>query len=91
MFEKKSRYADLPTYEVTDRRGRVVPVVPIPEPPAQAGIGIHLRKEGQRVDHLAHLYLDDAAGFWRICELNGVMLTETLTEAREIAIPGGAS
>lgn len=91
MFDTKSRYADLGTYEVTDRRGRMVPVVPIPEPPAEVRFGVHLRKEGQRVDHLAHLYLDDAAGYWRICELNGVMLAETLTEAREIEIPRGGS
>jgi hypothetical protein len=90
VFDDKSRYADLPTYEVTDRRGRPVPVVPVPDPPAQTRLGVHLRKEGQRVDHLAHLYLDDPAGFWRICELNEAMLPEALTEAREIEIPGQA-
>lgn len=88
MFDEKSRYAYLQTYKVPDRRGRLVPVVPVPEPPAQTPLGVHLRKEGQRLDHLAQKYLDDPAGFWRICELDDVMLPEALSEAREIPIPG---
>jgi hypothetical protein len=87
MFDKKSRYANLDTYEVTDHRGRTVTVVPVPEAPEEEAIGYHLLKQGQRVDHLAKKYLDNPAGFWRISELNDVMLPETLTEAQEIAIP----
>lgn len=87
MFDPKSRYAKLQTYQVVDRRGRTVPVVPVPDAPVQSLLGIHLRKEGQRTDHLAYRYLDDPAGFWRICEMNDAMLPEALTEAREIEIP----
>ncbi len=89
MFEKKSRYKskDVETYEVTDRRGRTVTVVSTPGAPVEKPLGIHLLKQGQRPDHLAVKYLDDPAGYWRICELNDVMLPETLTEAREIIIP----
>ncbi len=87
-FDQKSRYAKLEFYQVTDRRGRTVNVVPVPEAPNEVSIGTHLRKQGQRLDHLAQKYLDDPAGFWRICELNGVMLPETLSEASEIEIPG---
>lgn len=87
MFDNKSRYANLDTYEVTDHRGRKVIVVPVPGAPAQETLGYHLLKQGQRLDHLAKKYLHDAAGFWRISELNDVMLPETLTEALEIAIP----
>lgn len=87
MFDEKSRYRGVAPYEATDRRGRTVAVVPVPPAPAQALLGYHLRKEGQRLDHLAHHYLDDAAGFWRICELNDAMLPDALAEAREIAIP----
>jgi hypothetical protein len=87
MFDPKSRYAKLQAYQVVDRRGRTVPVVPVPDAPAQSLLGIHLRKEGQRTDHLAYRYLDDPAGFWRICEMNDAMLPEALTEAREIEIP----
>lgn len=87
MFDPKSRYASLETYEVTDRRGRRVKVVPVPPAPQQDSLGVHLMKEGQRIDHLSARYLNDPAGFWRICEHNDVMLPETLTEAREVKIP----
>ena len=87
MFDEKSRYRPLTPYLVTDRRGRTVPVVPVPPAPEQAELGVHLRREGQRLDHLAHEYLQDAAGFWRIAELNDAMLPDALAEAREIAIP----
>lgn len=87
MFDKKSRYANLDTYTVADHRGRKVIVVAVPDAPEEVFAGLHLMKQGQRIDHLAHKYLDDPAGFWRICELNDVMLPEALTEAQEIAIP----
>ena len=87
FYDGKSRYAKLQAYEVKDRRGRTVVVVPVPEAPKEASIGVHLVRQGQRLDHLAQKYLDDPAGFWRICELNGVMLPESLTEVQEIEIP----
>ncbi len=87
MFDSKSRYTGLQTYNVIDHRGRLVAVVPAAERPLDATLGFHVLKQGERLDHLAAKYLDDPAGFWRICELNDVMLAETLTEAREIAIP----
>jgi len=87
MFDEKSRYAKLETYTVKDRRGRTVTVVPVPDAPGEVPLGIHIMRQGQRIDHLAWKYLDDGAGFWRICELNDVMLPEALTEAREVVIP----
>lgn len=87
MFDDKSRYKDLPTFEVVDARGRTVRAVPAA--PAKASIerGVHLRKQGERLDHLANAYLSDPTGFWRICEHNDVVNPEILAEAREIAIP----
>ena len=87
MFDDNSRYAQLTPYTVQDRRGRNVQVVPVPAAPIQTALGIHLMRQGQRIDHLAWKYLDDGAGFWRICEINDVMLPEALTEAREVVIP----
>ena len=86
-FDPKSRYASLPLYQVRDHRGRTVEVVPVPQAPGEALRGIHVRKEGERLDLLASKYLDDAAGYWRIAEENDVMLAEALTEAQEIEIP----
>jgi hypothetical protein len=87
MFNEKSRYNNMEQYEVTDRRGRVVKVVSVPDAPLNPIIGFHLWRQGQRPDHLAAQYLNDPAGFWRIAEANNVMLVETLSEQQEIAIP----
>ena len=87
MFDAKSRYAKQETDQVTDRRGRTVVVVVPPEAPAQVLLGYHLRRQGQRLDQMAFKYLKNAAGFWRICELNDVMQAEMLSETDEIAIP----
>jgi len=87
VFDEKSRYADLAPYIVRDHRGRDVAVVPVPPPPNDVLLGIHLMRQGERLDHLAQKYLLNAAGFWRIGEQNDVMLAEQLTEAREIEIP----
>jgi hypothetical protein len=87
MFDEKSRYIHQPTYLAPDRRGRLVTVVTPPDAPAQTVRGYHLRRQGQRLDHMASKYLRDDTGFWRICELNDVMMAEMLTETDEIAIP----
>ena len=89
MFDPNSRYLNLPQYTVLDARGRTVSVVPTPPHPEQTLMGYHILRQGERLDHLASRYLSDPAGFWRIAELNDVMLAEDLTEQREIAIPGG--
>jgi len=87
MFSEKSRYKNVTQYEVIDQRGRTVKVVAAPVAPQQTIKGFHLLKQGQRTDHLASLYINDAAGFWRIAEANDAMLPEALSELSEIAIP----
>jgi hypothetical protein len=87
MFDDKSRYKDCETYQVHDRRERIVTVVAVPEAPRQSLRGYHRLMQGQRLDHLSQHYLADPAGYWRICELNDVMLAEALAEADEIGIP----
>lgn len=87
MFDRKSRYLKAETYLVTDARGRSVSVVAPPPPPEQLLLGVHLLRQGERLDLLAAKYLNDPTGFWRIAAQNNVMLPEALTEAREIEIP----
>ena len=87
MYDAKSRYAGLTPYEVTDRRGRTVTVVPPPNAPDTGLLGYHQRSQEERIDHLAYRYLDDPAGFWHLCEQNDVMLPVALSETRRIAIP----
>ena len=87
MFDSKSRYVKAETYAVEDARGRTVLVVAPPPPPDQVLLGIHLLKQGERLDLLAARYVNDPAGYWRIAEQNDVMLPEALSEAREVEIP----
>jgi hypothetical protein len=87
MFDPNSRYLGVASYTAVDRRGRMVTVIPAPDRPQQALLGLHRRIEGQRLDHLAFHYLADPAGYWRICELSDVMLPDALAEARDIPIP----
>jgi len=87
MFDDKSRYKELETYIRKDHRGRSVVTVPVPSALEEKFRGYHRRIQGQRLDHMAHRYLNNATGFWRICELNDAMLPEALSEAADIAIP----
>ncbi len=87
LFNEKSRYAKLATVLMVDSRGRSVEVVP-PAPALEQSLrGRHLRRQGERPDHLAALYLSDAAGYWRLAEKNDVMTAEVLSELREVLIP----
>ena len=87
MFDDNSRYKNAPVYELKDRRGRIVTVVATPPAPLQSLLGFHLLKQGQHLDHLAGRYLNNPTAFWRMSEINDVMLPEALSERKEIAIP----
>lgn len=88
IFDEKSRYAlNAEVYEVRDLRGRRVMALSVPDAPVQTLLGKHLRKEGQRLDHLANFYLQDPNGFWRLAELNDAMLPDALAEVDTLSIP----
>jgi len=88
LFDPKSRYVrNASTYEALDRRGRHVVALTVARRPVLALLGEHLRREGQRLDHLAHFYFNDAHGYWRIAELDEAMLPDALAEARVLQIP----
>jgi hypothetical protein len=87
MFDPKSRYAKVKPVRIVDARGRPVEAIPPAPHPRQTLRGIHARKQNERADHLAALYVADASGYWRLAEINDAMTGEVLTELREIAIP----
>lgn len=87
MFDPTSRYYRIPTVQVTDHRGRTVTAVRVPDAPVQQLRGEHLRRQGQRPDHLANFYLQDPNAYWRLAELADVIHPEALSEAEAIAIP----
>jgi hypothetical protein len=90
VFDAKSRYVKPPleVYSVTDRRGREVKALPMNEPPREQSVGEYVKKQGQRLDHLASSLLADPYGFWRIAEVNGVLLPDALEEAERLKVPG---
>jgi hypothetical protein len=87
VFNEKSRYAKITPVHVVDARGRIVEAIPPAPHPKQTLRGIHLRKENERPDHLAALYVADPAGYWRLAEQNDAMTAEVLIELREVEIP----
>ena len=87
MFDKSSRYYGIETLNVKDARGRTVTVVTAPDAPVQSIAGVHRLKQGQRLDHVAHRYLDDATSWWRIVELADVMLPDAIAEVQEVLVP----
>ncbi|KAF0813714.1 hypothetical protein IGB42_02067 [Andreprevotia sp. IGB-42] len=87
MFDSKSRYVAVTPVLMTDARGRTVEVIPPAPAPKQTFRGVHVRREGERPDHLAALYLSDPSGYWRLAEINDAMRAEVLTELREVVIP----
>jgi hypothetical protein len=87
MFDPKSRYAKAATYRTRDVRGREVEAVAVPDAPEQTLRGIHVHKDGERADHLAARYTADAAGYWRIAEINDAMTADALAELPQIRIP----
>lgn len=88
VFDAKSRYAkNASLYEVRDRLGRKVISLTVADKPVQTLLGEHLKREGQRLDHLANFYLKDPNGFWRIAELNEAMLPDALAEVETLKIP----
>jgi hypothetical protein len=87
VFDEKSRYANVEPVLLVDARGRTVEAIPPMPRPRQTVRGIRLRKQNERPDHLAALYLRDPAGWWRLAEQNDAMTAEVLTELREVEIP----
>jgi hypothetical protein len=90
VFDPKSRYVKQPleVYSVTDRRGREVKALPMNEPPNEQSVGEYVKKQGQRLDHLANSLLADPYGYWRIAEVNGVLLPDVLEQAERLQVPG---
>ncbi len=89
IFDRASRYVKPPLepYSAVDRRGREVKALPMIEPPIESSVGQYVRKQSQRLDHLAASFVGDAHAFWRIAEVNEALLPDSLSEVERIKIP----
>jgi hypothetical protein len=87
MFFPGSRYANLVPYQLRLPGGTVVQVTRTPLPGPPAVLGYHRRTQGQRLDHIAARYLSDATAFWRLCDVNDVVVPDALAAHDLVGIP----
>ena len=87
MFSAGSRYQSMPSYQVTLPDGRTVTAVRTPLPVTGTLRGYHRRSTGQRLDHIAFHYLNDATTFWRLCDANNAMSPDALGARPLVGIP----
>ncbi|WP_438001716.1 LysM domain-containing protein [Sorangium sp. So ce185] len=91
MLQRTSRYYNLERAEWTAPDGRTVLYVRrrfIPRAPPVA-LAEHVVAAGDRLDNVTARHLGDPEQFWRVCDANGAVRPDELTErvGRAIVIP----
>ena len=95
MFAITSRYYNIPTAEFETAEGRRSSTCAAASSrlPAFALLLDTSVTEGDRLDSIAAQYLGDPEQFWRICDANGAIrpeeLTETVGRRLRITLPEG--
>ena len=96
LFPPTSRYHGLSTLSHRGEDGREIAYlerrfVPLPENFEE--LRQHVVSQGDRPDNLAYTYLGDATQYWRLCDANGVLdpdeLTDTAGRRIRITLPEG--
>ncbi|WP_218105296.1 tail protein X [Micromonospora rhizosphaerae] len=75
MFDRQSRYRDVPDVTVPDARGRMVLAKDVRVTPPVTGTFRHVVTAGDRLDQLAWQYYGRPLQFWRICDANPEFLS----------------
>jgi hypothetical protein len=95
-FPPTSRYAAIPTTTVTGPDGREITYLRrrfVPPPERFAVVREYAVEQGDRLDRLAATHVGDAELFWRLCDANGVLrpdeLTDTVGRRIRITLPEG--
>ena len=95
-FPPTSRYYAIEIASLTGEDGSVTPYLRRRFlPPAEGFVLLHEYRvsEGERPDHVAANELGDPEAFWRLCDANGVMhpdeLTDTVGKTVRITLPAG--
>lgn len=96
LFPATSRYSgiDTETLETPDHRTIIYLKRRLVPPPENfILLQEHVVTQGERLDNLTASYLGDPQQFWRICDANGAMrpdeLTETIGRRLRITLPEG--
>ena len=95
VFDSTSRYFGLPT-RTMEVNGRTIVYLArrlLPDPNGFSLLKLHRVTSGERLDQIAAAELGDSLQFWRICDANGAMRPEDLTEppgrSLRITLPQG--
>ena len=96
MFPVTSRYYGIATVTLETADGRQIVYLRrrfVPDPSRFDLLTEHPVSEGERLDNIAAVYLGDPEQFWRLCDANGVIrpdeLTETIGRRIRITLPEG--
>ena len=96
LFPPTSRYAGIDTKMIETPDGRVVIYLQrrfLPSPDNFSLLQEHVVTQGERLDNITARYLGDPEQFWRVCDANGAMrpqgLTETIGRRLRITLPEG--
>jgi hypothetical protein len=96
QFPTNSRYATIGTATYTTPDGRTIVFLRrrfVPPPDRFALLQEHTVTGGERLDNLTAQYFGDPEVFWRVCDANGAMqpdeLTETVGRKLRITLPEG--
>ncbi len=83
LFPVTSRYHGVDTATLETSDGRIIVYLRrrfVPAAERFTTVQEHAVVQGDRLDNLAGRYLGDPEQFWRLCDANGVMSPEELTE-----------
>ena len=83
MFSITSRYYGIATASLETAGGKTIKYVRrrfVPPPENFALLLEHVVTEGQRLDNITAHYLGDPEQYWRVCDANGAIRPEELTE-----------
>lgn len=96
QFAPNSRYSTTTTLTLVTPDGRMIPYLKrrfVPAPEKFATVSEHGVVSGDRVDLLAATYLGDAELYWQLCDANGAIrpdeLTDTVGRRLRITLPAG--
>ena len=82
-FPPTSRYYNIETATLDTPDGRTIIYLKrrfVPPPERFSLLQEHMVVQGDRLDNITARYLADPEQFWRVCDANGAMRPEELTE-----------
>jgi hypothetical protein len=95
-FQPTSRYFGAETATIETPDGKTIVYLKrrfVPPPERFSLLQEHVVTQGERLDNITARYLGDPEQFWRVCDANGAMrpdeLTETIGRRLRITLPEG--